>query len=181
MILGAGGLIGLLIVVFILISLQSKNAETVLKTAKPMEQTARRLAGMDASGMKVRDSITFEPISSGSRTDALLVKTIVPEGPMATYFGLQKGDQIIQVGPRRVRDIGDDEMAEDEVLESRARAWPLVIKRNGTEMTLPIAKPASPGTGLNAPSEAAPANAPSPDNRSPLQRQLDSIQKVPTH
>lgn len=182
MIVGAGGLIGLLIVVFVIMYLQAENAQTVLTAAKPMQQTAQRLAGEDSNGMKVADSITLDPVASGSRTDALLVKAIVPQGPMAMYFGLQAGDQIIEVGPQRVRDIGDDELAKDLVLESRARAWPLVIIRNGTEMTLPAGKPASPTPGLSSPGQSAtPGNAPAPDNRSPLQRQLDSIQKVPTH
>ncbi len=174
-ILGAGGLIGLLVIVFIVIYLQAQNAQTVLKTAKPLQETAQRLAGEDAHGMKVADSISLEPVSNGSRTDALLVKTIVPEGPMATYFGLRAGDQIIQVGPQRVRDIGDADLAKDLVLGARMRAWTLVIRRNGTEMTLPATGPAPASPGISTPDQNA------PDTRSPLQRQLESIQKVPTH
>jgi hypothetical protein len=188
MALGAGGLVGLWIVVFIIMYLQAENAQTVITASKPMRETAERLAGQDANGMRVQDSITLSPVASGSRTDALLVQSIVPQGPMADYFGLQVGDKIVQVGPQRIRDISDDELAKDLVFEARARAQQLVVQRNGTEITLPYSNTATSGTGAgagagNAPGQSSPANpAPSSgDNRSPLQRQLEGIQKVPTH
>jgi len=185
MALGAGGLVGLLIVVFIIVYMQAQSAQTVLTAAKPARQEAERLAGQDSSGMKVQDSITLDPVTTGSRTDALVVKTIVPQGPMATYFGLQVGDKIVQVGPQRIRDISDDELAKDLVFEARARAQQLVVQRNGTEITLPYSNTAAAGTGgagsSSGTAQPSQGGSNAPDQRSPLQRQLETIQRVPTH
>jgi hypothetical protein len=172
---GLGGLVGLLIVVFFIVWLQAESASTVIPAGNIAHKEAEKIAGRDANGAPVSKSITLETVSNGGRPAALLVKDIEANGPLATYFGLQVGDQIIQVGALQVSD--GPEVANSEMTNAYRQQWPLVIIRNGQKMTLPA--PTAPSANSNQQPSATPGTP--KDTRSPLQRQLDAIKNIPTH
>ena len=76
---------------------------------------------------------------------------------MQQYYGLQQGDQIVQVGTMDMELMNNDSgLAEAEIQEAYQRQQQLVVVRGGTKLTLP-------GTDTSA-----------------AQQQLNST-KIPTH
>ncbi len=108
----------------------------MVKQGQSGQSQAGQLAGHDENGMTAQASIVLEEDSSSGKLKGLVVKNIVPTGPMATAFGLQVGDEIVEVWGQKVRDALDVELAKDQVYESYNRNMPLVILRNGQELTL---------------------------------------------
>jgi hypothetical protein len=161
MIFGLGGILITLLIIVLMLSVKGGPGDytvTALQKGREAQVDARQLAGVDESGMKTKDSILMEPVSTGSRTSALLVSSIVVGGPMEVYFGLQPNDKIIEVGPQRVRDIDDPEMAKALTLEAYQRKWSLIVERSGAKFELPGNIPLDGGTPAAV---ASPANAPS--------------------
>jgi hypothetical protein len=153
---------------------------TVLKKGQEAQEQARTLAGVDDTGMRVSESVVLDPVMSGSRLTALTVTSIVPGGPMQARMGLAAGDKIVEVGPQRVRDIDDPEMAKAQVYEATQRSWKLVIERNGAKFEMPGAIPldasgnAVPAAAATPPPPQAPVSAnnvasPQPANPTPAQ------------
>jgi hypothetical protein len=172
------GLVGILIAIGVLVYFLGPgggltHTQQVLEQGEKARHQAEQLAGRDASGMRVQDSITLDPQTSGGRLNSILVTDIVADGPMARYYGLKRNDSIIQVGPMQVRDFSDPSMAKDMIYESYQRQQQLVIVRNGQQLTLPQ-QPAN-----NAPAPQ-PSNPEPPPSDRPLDRQLRGI-GVPTH
>jgi hypothetical protein len=78
----------------------------------------------------------------------------------------------------RVKDIGDAEAAEDRLMDAYSGSWPIIVMRDGQEVTL-NAQTQSPGatpTAVNGASQPK-SNGGGDD----LQQQLNAIQQVPTH
>jgi hypothetical protein len=180
--LGLGGLVGLLIVAFFIISMQAETASTVIPAGEQARKQAEQIAGRGPNGRPASESITLEPVYRNGQLQSLVVRNIDATGPMAAYFGLKVGDQITQIGPLEVRG-NDAETAKAEVAGEYQRQWPLVIQRNNQEMKLPAATPPS-AAQANQPAPqpaAAPSSENRTDHRSPLQRQLDTVRNIPTH
>ncbi len=117
----------------------------VLSAGSTAQSQAQQLSSQDANGMRVEDSIALEESDAGGQLHGLTIKAIIPTGPMATAYGLLKGDEIVQVGQMRVRDMNNDaELAKSLVYESYMRNEPLVVLRNGQELTI------SPDTAMTA-------------------------------
>src|SRR5437764_12636776 len=98
----------------------------------------------------------MEAEETHGRLDSILVTSIIPNGPMAKYFGLQRNDSITEVGTsgvmQKVRDVGDAELAKAFILEAYQRQQPLTVIREGQQLTLPLPKPrAVPGPAAAAP------------------------------
>jgi len=96
---------------------------------------AEHIAGVDASGMRVSESITLEAETFGQPARGLIVKSVAAGGPMASTYGLESGDKII-----RVRDADDSELSEDQVYSAWQRRQAIVVERDGRELTLEPAK-----------------------------------------
>jgi hypothetical protein len=179
---GLGGLVGLLIVVFFIVWMQAESASTVIPAGNEARQAAEQIAGRDQNGKPISQTITLEPVYRGGQLQAMAVSALDANGPMSTYFGLKVGDQITQVGPLEVSGMNDAGLAKAEVDEAYQKMMPLVVTRDGQKVKLPAASPPAASVNQQGP---APAAAPSPanrtDTRSPLQRQLDAVRNIPTH
>src|SRR5439155_11443041 len=79
--------------------------------------------------------IMLEERDAGGRLHGLVVKAIMPMGPMAATYGLAPGDEIVEVGQMRVRDY-DIELMKALTYEAYSKNQPLVIVRNGQELKL---------------------------------------------
>jgi len=176
----AFGLVSLLVAVAIIAWLMSMQAPTLKTAAKTREQT-KQMAGYDEDGTRAMDSITLDSDSSGSKLTAVVVTDIKPNGAYARYYGLKKGDKIVQVGDQRVRDMNNDgELAKSFVQEAYQLQQQLVVNRNGKEITLPQPKTDT-AAADSSPSSDDSAPATPKKKKSDIQSQLDAIQKIPTH
>src|SRR5439155_9132619 len=110
-----------------------------------------------------RKSISSDAESSAGRMNTGIVTAIDTSGPMATYFGLQTGDSIVEISPQggalmAVKDMNSAEEAKDQLLSAYQNSQPITIVRDGKRMTLP-AKPAA-AAGAGTPPTANPTATP---------------------
>jgi hypothetical protein len=95
---------------------------------------------------------------------------------MAKYFGLQKGDSIVEISPQGeammpVKEMESAGAAKDELLSAYERSQHIMVKRGGQTLTLPQAPQAKPTA----------AAAPSPPAASPQQQLENAVKNIPTH
>jgi hypothetical protein len=146
-----------------------------IKTGQKMTEAVSQIAGRDTqTGGRAWDSAELEILTSNGRPASLLVASVVPGGAYERYFGLKKDDVIRSVEyqgyQKAVKDMDDAREGRDQLSEAFQRRGTIVVVRGGKEMTLPLPVVAP------APTPGAPAAAPAqPDQRTPLQRQLDAI------
>ena len=175
----AFGLVSLLVAVAIIAWLMSMQSSSLHTAAKTREQT-KQMAGYDEDGTRAMDSITLDSDSTGNKLTAVVVTDVKPTGAYARYYGLKKGDKIVQVGDQRVRDMNNDgELAKSIVQEAYQRQQQLVVQRNGKEITLPKPRNETAADTPSSPDDSAPATP--KKKKSDVQSQLDAIQKIPTH
>ncbi len=130
-------LVCLAIVMFVMFSGPGGGyVPNTIKAGQNAQNQAQQIAGVDENGMKVQDSVGLKEVDTNGELHGIQVTQILPAGPMASIFSLQAGDVIVEVGPMRVRDEDDPELAKDQIYESTQRSWPLVIERNGEQLTL---------------------------------------------
>jgi len=174
----AGLLITLGIIVWILKAAILPYNQTVIKEGNKAKEQAALIAGRDLeTGLTNQKSITLNEEMHAGHLQSILVTDIIPNGPMAKNFGLLRNDSIVLINDTKVRDISNDdpELAKAWIYEASQRMWTLTVIRDGQQLTLPLPKP-KPVAG------APPGAQPQPQSpSSPLQNQLDSIQKVPLH
>src|SRR5436309_6462897 len=108
---------------------------TVVSKGQNAQSQAEQLSGRDENGMSAEQSIMLEERDAGGRLHGLVVKAIMPMGPMALTYGLVPGDEIVEVGQMRVRDY-DIELMKALTYEAYSKNQPLVIVRNGQELKL---------------------------------------------
>ncbi len=157
-IFGIGGLLVTLLIVVMLLSAKGGPGDytvSVLKKGQEARGEASQLAGKDASGVRASDSITLEPVGTGSRTTSLVVANIMAGGPMQAQFGLVPEDKILEMGSMRVRDVDDPEMAKALVLEAYQRKQDLIIERNGVKFRMPGLIPVDAANAAPIPVQAA--------------------------
>lgn len=188
------GLVGLLvtmaIILYVMYGMENAYIPTVLQSGKGLRQQAAQFSGRDTSGMTHAESISLTPEMRGDRQVGVRVKGLVMGGPMEAYFGLQLDDVIVEVGPQRVPDIfGGSDLIDALILDAYQKRQKLVVLRNDVEITLPddkssvvaappsAAAPASPGSTSPPPA----ADQESDENKTPLQRQLDALQRISSH
>jgi hypothetical protein len=152
MAMGAFGLVGLLVVLFIVLYMQASHTQTVLTHSRPARDLAEQMSGRDDDGRNVMEAIELEPRLSGQQLRSLTVKRITPGSRIDAYFGLLPGDEIIgaEVEFRGIMD--DPELARAQVLSQYQNRRQIIVMRDGQRLTLP------PADGV--PSPAAPAPAP---------------------
>lgn len=199
---GILGLLGLLIAMVLFFSYSYlPYTQQVVTSGKSAQERAEQMAGHDSAiGGRVTDQVKFEPVMTGSRLMAIRVRSIAPGSSYQQHFGIQPNDIIERIGPQTVRDIGEEEMANDLAVEAYQRQWDLAIVRNGRRFTLPqdaaaaaqfaspqvitpgqpnpqqtVQQPAAGVPSPQQPAQPAPPRNPNNDGSSPLQRQLDAI------
>lgn len=183
------------VAIILMVAFAGKNAyvPTVVNAGQSGDAQASQIAGVDQNGIRAQDSIALQPEPADGQMRGLLVTNILPQGPLAVAYGLMKGDEIMEVGPMRMRDQNDPELAKDFVYEALQRNETLVVQRNGQELTinpnsaLAAAHPQyfqKPGVTVTGGAGAAPQTpaAPAPQTPQGQMKQLQQqLQGVPTH
>jgi hypothetical protein len=133
------GLVGLLVVVAILIMLWANSTSQVAKTSKQVRPQVEQLAGVDPSGGRVTDTYSLDRVEENGRFRGLRVTQLAPNSPMRSFYGLQDGDLIIEVGASgammAARD-NDAETLKSLVASAYQTKQPLVVERDGKPVTL---------------------------------------------
>lgn len=173
----AFGLVSLLIVLAICLLIFRTFEAPMLESGNAAQKQAQQLSGRDENGVPVMDSYKAQQHSTGSKIDGITITDLVPGGPMQTYYGLQKGDIVTDIGELSVTTLADPggySMAKSMLDEAYQKQQSLVVNRNGTKLTLPQQR----GAGTAANGAAAPAPA---GNNNALNNQLNQIRNIPTH
>ena len=155
------GLVALLVCVGVVMWVFSLTSIPTAREGKKAQDQARQISGRGENGQAATDSFKVTPQMKGnSRLGSLLVTDVTPGGAMDQYYGLKKGDEIIEIttqgGMTKVGDASNDdaEMAKDKVQEAFQASGPIVVMRGGRAITLPL--PA--GSTAAAPANSASAN-----------------------
>jgi hypothetical protein len=168
------GLAGLLLTIGVIVYILGTKGgvldheKTVIDAGSKATEQVNQMAGRDATdGSPAKQSATLEPQQTNGHTDSILVTAITAGGAYARFWGLQRNDSILEIGPLPVQQVVTDAgAADDYVQDAYQRREPLVVMRDGQKMTL----------------QAQDASAPKPAKSSdPLSNQLDAIQGIPTH
>ena len=144
---GAVGLLSILIAVAIMLYLLAGRGcapggksylTTVVDAKKKYEPIAQQMGGKDPQGRPFNESLTTVPWPETGKFRGLLVQSVDPAGSAATFYGLQAGDVIEQIGPLPVGGmiIGDEQAGGDFLIDAFARQFPLTVKRNGETLQL---------------------------------------------
>jgi hypothetical protein len=187
------GLAALLVGVGVMFYVFTKNTADTLRVAKPMQDQAQQMSGRGQDGRSAMNSFKADPQMQGNKLHALLVTEVAPGGAADTFYGLKKGDQIIEIstngGMQRVSDASnnDPEMAKAMLVQGSFEAsLPIIVQRDGQQLTLPAsaapavtnAPAANPALQQQARDQPAQAPAqPPPAERGNVHSQVDSIIK----
>ena len=172
------GLAALLVGVAVMFYVFTKNTADTLRVAKPMQEQAQQMSGRGQDGQSAMSSFKVEPQQRGSQLDALLVTDVTPGGAADTFYGMKKGDRIIEISSggslEKINNAsnGDPEMAKAMLIQGSFEAsLPIVVMRDGKELTLPTSMaPAVTNTPAPAPTANAtqsPAATPAPQPQQP--------------
>jgi hypothetical protein len=165
--------LGVIVVIMWAIELPSaQNAASVQKKVKPKVE---QIAGHGADGTNAADSVQVRAQSNGGRLNSVIVTDVAPGGAMEKYFGLKKGDQIIEIAPQGgvmmpVSDMQDAGNAKDQLLSAYPQSQQITVMRDGQKLTLPAAPSAKPAGGAGAATPTAGGS-----DADALQKQLQGI------
>lgn len=161
------GLVGFLLMIAVVIWLWSQitlpYSKSAIDTGAKMSEQANQIGGRDAtSGVPFDQSLKTELQRSGGKPSSILVTDVRIGGPADTYFGLKRGDSIVEVGQLGpVRDsvaMTSDDDASAFLMDTFQRSGSIVVVRDGQRLTLPLPKPKA--------------------SSDPIQQQLDAIPGV---
>ncbi len=135
----AFGLVGLLVTLGVVVMLMNSELsydKSVIKAGNKARDEAVQMNGVGA-----RESINLElETNANGKNDAILVKGIIPGGPMEQFFGLKVGDKIIEIThngyTQKIHEINID--PESEVLTAYQSFGQLTVLREGKQVTLPV-------------------------------------------
>jgi len=140
-------LAGLLVTAGIVMWAFSRTSIPAAQQGQAMRKDAEQIAGRDTDGTPAGDTMSLEAHSTNGKFDSLLVKDVVAGGAMQRYYGLQKDDQIVQIGDLGVTDNNDPDLAISLAKQVYQEKKPLVVMRNGERVVL-AGTPAVPGVGI---------------------------------
>lgn len=160
----AFGLVSLLVVIAIMMVLFKTFEAPTIETGQKAKEQAVQISGRGQDGGDAMSSFAVQPKLRGQSLDGLTVVKVAPSGAMADFYGIQVGDEIVQVDGMRLGDISnDDPETAKAILVQRGfqASAPILIIRNGQKLNLPaernVATTATPAPGAGA---APPTNAP---------------------
>jgi hypothetical protein len=121
------------------------------KTKKEKEPLVQQWGGKDPKGRPFWESLDLQRWPERGDMKGLEVTRVDPTGPAASYFGLQTGDIITEIGMHEVGGPIIESVAAgaDFLTDAFAKNFPIKIRRAGQELVLP--GPGAGGTGANAP------------------------------
>lgn len=163
------GLVSLLVVILIICLIFRYIEAPKLEEGKKAQDQARQISGRGDDGRAAVDSFKIAPERRGNRLEGLLVTDVTPGGAVDTYYGLKKGDRIVQItnggSLQKIGDASNDdpELAKAQIHNAFQASDPIVVIRNGQQLTLPQ-------------SPAQPARSPAPA-RNTEQDQVNSVLK----
>ena len=159
------------VIVWIMSTVTLPHTQQVLETQKEVKPQVEQMAGRSSDGTRASDTIKVDAETKGGKMTSLLVTDVTAGGVMEQYFGLQRGDSILEIAPQGgvlqpVSEMGSPSEAKDYLTQAYQNSQQVIVMRDGQRLTLPAAadgKKPAPGSGSG----------------SPLQNQLDAIQKAP--
>jgi hypothetical protein len=157
-VLGMFGLVSLLVGAAVIMYVFAKTQIPIAKAGKSAQEQVRPIAGYSQDGTPAMESFTSAAgRMKGAALASLKVTSITPGGGMDTYYGLQPGDEITDVGEISLESIANDEDSAKAYVvgEGFQHQRPLKIRRNGQTMTLAFDTNARQGTAA-PPAAAAP-------------------------
>lgn len=180
------GLGSLLIVVGIIFYIFVMDADQAVKSGKVAGDQAEQISGhsTDHTPFNASYTVVAENDPSGKFHD-LLVTGVTPGGGADVYYGLKKGDKIINAGPLTFAETGTDPAAiKDFLLDDYEKQRSFDVIRDGQQVSLPLASAPSPVAGSpSAPStpstptanSVAPATPGTANSQSPATKPPGSI------
>jgi hypothetical protein len=134
----------------------ASNMQTILNAKEQAERQANQFSGRDARGKQVSLTFTFRLVPGAQRIKGAEVTAIDADSVLATKYGLQVGDVIIEVGyipPEQLQTGADYRIFIDDAF---ARSHPIKVRRAGQVIEL------TPGSNKGGPTD-------------PIQQQLNVI------
>jgi hypothetical protein len=174
----AFGLVSLLVVVAILLVVFAKTEAPTIKTGEKAQDAARQISGHGEDGGDAMSSFQTQGKIRNGNLDALTVTSVRPGGALSDY-GLQARDEILQVGDTKIGLLSnnDPELAKAMVAqEGFSKNKPIIVRRNGKELSLPADK----NVATSAPPAAAAPPANNPPGQNAVQDQLKNL-GIQTH
>jgi hypothetical protein len=148
------------VIVWIMSAIWLPSAKQSLDVKKKIEPQVQQMAGRDVTGRPVSETIKLDVDRSNGRVNGFIVTSIVADGALAQFYGLKRGDSIVEIGPQTAKEIDQVDAAKDYITDAFQRQSEIVVIRDGTKLTLP-AKTA--------------AGAPKPAPQQSIDQQLQGI------
>lgn len=183
----AFGLVGILVTIGVIVWVMHMAylpyVKTVVKTQQQVTPQIQQFGARDTtSGAEINTTYKLEPQESGGKVQSLLVTDIDPTSAMVSVYGLKRDDSIVAISwhgdMEKVKDINDAESAEDRLMEAYRGSEPIVVVRDGEEVTL-TAKTPPPALAVEGNSGSAQPKNNAAGGKDSMQQQLDAIQQIP--
>jgi hypothetical protein len=142
MLIGLTALLGGIVALVIIMSwVELPKAQQDISAGRQAAEQARQIAGYDEHGGHAMDAIKLDTVRAGNHITGLVVRSVDPQTGLGRYFGLVPTDTITRINDSKIGDIGleDEDLCKAQVLQAYQSRWPLVVMRNGQELTLPAA------------------------------------------
>jgi hypothetical protein len=162
------GLVSLLVVLGLAMLIFKYFEAPVIEQGIKAQDQARQISGRGDDGRAAVDSFKTEGKRRGNDLVGLTVTDVTAGGALAAY-GLQTGDEIIEINGTSVGAINDPETAKAMVVQNGFQGGnPVVVLRQGNKIVLPNknATGAAAGATTQPGMPAAPPTANPPQNNS---------------
>ena len=143
---GGIGLVSLMVTMAIILYLLAGKGcggqsylQTVMNVKKEHEPQAQQWGGKGPDGRPFTETFAFEAWPESGRLQGLEVTSVDPAGPAATFYGIQPGDIIVNIGPHEVGGpiVGSVPAGNDFLIDAFSKSYPLTVRRGETQLTLP--------------------------------------------
>lgn len=177
----AGILVTIGVIAWIWSAVTLPATKQALDTRERVRPQVEQIAGHTADGTRAADTLQVQPLERGGRLSAIVVTDVVEGAAMDKHFGLRRGDEIIEIGPLSVKEMGAADEAKDYLVAEYQRSGTITVRRDGAKIKLPLPdsarKAASPAAAPATPAAGdADDSSGSGGSGDALQKQLDAIQ-----
>src|SRR5207253_9438236 len=123
----AFGLVGLLVAIGVITMIMSKRLtydKAAIDAGKQATAQVQQVAGRDEDGKDVRRSFTADADDS-SKMNGVIITSIEAGSALEKFYGLKRGDTVVEIQSRAVKEMGSPAEAKDFIADSYARQQPL--------------------------------------------------------